>query len=84
MEEKFLEAKMLDITKNTGTNMLDIYFFLSTLNIKEMEFESQSLKRKFFTIYLHLITTIMLQSKMVECDKQIDSLLSSSVFCHHS
>lgn len=48
MEEKFLEAKMLDITKNTGTNMLDIYFFLSTLNIKEMEFESQSLKRKFF------------------------------------
>ena len=50
MEEKFLEAKMLDITKNTGTNMLDI-FILSTLNIKDMEFESQSFKRKFYNLF---------------------------------
>ena len=42
--------------------MLNV-FILSTLNIKEMGFESQSLKREFYNLFTFDYSTIMRQSK---------------------
>ena len=56
--------------------MLDI-FILSTLNIKEMGFESQSLKREFYNLFtFDYCIYYYAPIKMAECVNQIYSLLA--------